>query len=191
MRIVFQMGTLALAALSAGCLGSSSGPAELTAANLVRAMQGDGFTGVAPLRIRPFLQCEALSSPGSNIVGGYAKLGASGHLDVQPLTVGGGDRSLASLIVVSNPAAAAKCAEQMLAFDREREFKTKLTDDMIELPNPGGPGSPPLKQDGVVTDGSYEIIGSQGRVIFLGSAVNRNEADEVERNLREAAGAFT
>ena len=61
----------------------------------------------------------------------------------------------------------------MLATDfhsKLERYSKSLTSDMIEAPNTGGPGSLPLKQDGVVTDGSYEIIGSQGRIIFLGGA---------------------
>ena len=46
---------------------------------------------------------------------------------------------------------------------------------MVEAPSSGGPGSP-MMQNGVVTDGSYEIIGSQGRFLLLGIATNRPDA---------------
>ena len=96
----------------------------------------------------------------------------------------------AVLVVVSNPDTAARCAKQMLATDHSQSYSKSLTDDMIEAPNTGGPGSEPLKQGGVVTDGSYEIIGSQGRIIFLGGATNRPDADQVEHDLRSAAESF-
>jgi hypothetical protein len=94
------------------------------------------------------------------------------------------------LVVVSNPVTAAQCARQMLATDHAQSCSKSLTSDMIEAPNTGGPGSLPLEQGGVVTDGFYEIIGSQRRIIFLGGATNRPDADQVEQDLRVAAKSF-
>jgi hypothetical protein len=78
----------------------------------------------------------------------------------------------------------------MLATDHGQSYSKSLTSDMIEDPNTGLPGSLPLKQGGVVTDGSYEILGSQGRIIYLGGAMNRPDADQVEQDLLAAANSF-
>jgi hypothetical protein len=132
-----------------------------------------------------------LQSPGSKIFGGHGRFEAIGDLNVKPLNLPHDTaRTGAVLVVVSNPDTAAQCATQMLATDHAQSYSKSLTSDMIEAPNTGLPGSLPLKQGGVVTDGSYEIIGSQGRIIFLGLAMNRPDADQVEQGLRAAAKSF-
>lgn len=171
--------------------GSSGGPSALTSANLVRAMQGHGFTQVrAETGRNTFVQCDALTGPKSVSVGGYGRFGASGMLDVKPLKLRlDTARTGAVIMLLSKPAVAAACGKQMLAIDRPGSFTRRLTDDMVEAPSSGGPGSP-MMQNGVVTDGSYEIIGSQGRFLLLGIATNRPDADRIERSLRVVAGSF-
>jgi hypothetical protein len=129
---------------------------------------------------------------GSHLVEGPGRFEAVGDLNAKPLELHHPDRTRTSaiLVVVSTPDTAAQCAKRMLATDHAQSYSKSLTSDMIEAPNTGGPGSLPLKQDGVVTDGSYEIIGSQGRIIFLGGAYNRPDADQVEQDLRAAATSF-
>jgi hypothetical protein len=190
-----RLGAPALAMVLSGCLGSSSSgsveptsAATVTQAMITRAMMTHGFRGVRAFDEKPFLQCKALSAPGSDSSGGPGRFGAFGHLDVQPLTVGGQDRTVASLVVVSTPAVAAACAKQLLAVDHQGSYSKTVTDDMIEIPG-ASPGMP-RTQNGVVVDGSYEIIGSERQVMYLGVAMNRDDADAVEHNLRAAAGSF-
>jgi hypothetical protein len=153
-------------------------------------MRAHGFTDVKAFA-RSGLGCEALTPKGSHLVGGPGRFEAIGDLNVKPLKLPHNVvRTDGILVVVSNPDTAAQCARQMLATDHAQSYSKSLTSDMIEAPNTGGPGSLPLEQGGVVTDGSYEIIGSQGRIIFLGGATNRPEADQVEQDLRVAARSF-
>jgi hypothetical protein len=61
----------------------------------------------------------------------------------------------------------------------------QLTSDMMVFPY-----TVPGSQGGVVTDGTYDIWGSVGRIVYGGLALNRTDADRVERGVRAAAEQF-
>jgi hypothetical protein len=192
MRAASWIALLALTAVSAGCLGSSSAPAKATPAALVKALDGDGFTSARALPGHTtVVPCDAMRLPGGQGRYRHARFGAAADLDVTPETLPQDSaRTSAMLVVIPRPGTAAACARQMLASDRRTQHMAPLTSDMIEAKNTGGAGQEPLKQGGVVTDGTYEIFGSHGHILFLGLARNRHDADAVERGLRAAAGSF-
>jgi hypothetical protein len=179
---------LALVAHSRSGASTAHGTTPVTRANLLRAMQAPPFTH-AKLDRRPLvLPCRVLG--GATTPSIYS---VSAELDVRPLALPGNTaRTLASLDVLRDPATAALCAKQLMQYDLLRVSRTarRLTSDIMVFPNLGGPGTLGMTQDGVVTDGAYDIWGSEGRIVYSGFATNRTDADAVAQGLRAAAQQF-
>ena len=177
---------LALVAHSRSGSSTAHGTTPVTRANLLRAMEAPPFTH-AKLDDSGVLPCPVLGRAGRTI---YS---VNAELDVRPLGLPGNTiRTEASLGVLRDPATAALCAKQLMQYDLRRVSRTarRLTSDIMVFPNLGGPGTLGLIQDGVVTDGAYDIWGSEGRIVYGGFATNRPDADAVARGLRAAAEQF-
>jgi hypothetical protein len=173
---------LALVAHSRSGTSEAHGTTPVTRANLLRAMQAPPFTH-AKLDEHGGLACPVLAPRHRSL---YS---VNAELDVRPLALPENTaRTVASLAAVRDPSTAALCAKQV--FEADLHYQTQstrqLTFDMLVFPS-----TAPGTQGGVVlTDGSYEIIGSVGRIVYIGLANNRTDADAVEQGLRVAAEQF-
>jgi hypothetical protein len=176
---------LALVAHSRSGSSAAHGTTPLTRENLLRAMQAPPFTH-AKLDGRAVLPCHVLD-PANRAI--YS---ANAELDARPFSLPGNIvRTDASLAVVRDPATAALCAKQNMQYDLHASAAARqLTSDIMVFPNPGGPGTLGMSQDGVVTDGAYDIWGSVGRIVYFGYATNRPDAETVAQGLRAAAEQF-
>lgn len=179
---------LAGLALVAHSRSQSPGPAAtpLTPATVVAAANAHSLTRVRIYTPGP-LPCDVLGG-----ASGHSIYTVAGQLDVRPLLLlNGVARTSADLAVVRDPATAARCERQLFATDLRNRSSTgtpvtELTTHMIYWPPEGAPPS----QHGVITDGTYDIWGSVGRIVYTGVAYNRADADAVQRSLVGVAAQF-
>ena len=122
----------------------------------------------------------------------------AGVLDVKPrfIDLGGGDghEARTDALIEAFPtahiaSACAKAMNQATLVGPTNDTK-QLTPEMWVAVNTGGPGSEPLSQGGVVTDGTYGIVFAHGRLLALGTARNRADADRVDSDLHAIVAAF-
>jgi hypothetical protein len=184
--LILLAGGLAFA--SNGCTSASS-PRRISAANVIQEFRQHEMVEVKTTD--PSISCGV----------GAVRHGAfqiAGILDVKPraIDLGGGDgyEARTDALIEALPtahlaSACAKAMNQATLVGPTKDTK-RLTPEMWVAVNTGGPGSEPLSQAGVVTDGMYGIVFSHGRLVALGLARNRPDADRVDSDLHAIVAAF-
>jgi hypothetical protein len=67
----------------------------------------------------------------------------------------------------------------------------RLSTNIFEVPNSGGPGTLPILTHGTVRrDGYYEIIAARGRILLIGQAGDRPDAFALDRLMKAVAGSL-
>jgi hypothetical protein len=106
---------------------------------------------------------------------------------VQPGSGATGD-TVANLAVVKDPALATRCAQQLFRADRNNPTNTRvrqLTPQILMTPI-----VPAHTAGGAIVDGTYDIWGSVGRIVYSGGAGNLADAESLQRSLAAAAAEF-
>jgi hypothetical protein len=71
------------------------------------------------------------------------------------------------------------------------QTRARLSTNIFEVPNSGGPGTLPILTHGTVRrDGYYEIIAARGRILLIGQAGDRPDAFALDRLMKAVAGSL-
>jgi hypothetical protein len=184
---------LPLAAVAAGCLGSSSHHAALTASQAVAQAKADGFTKVMLAPGPPAWNCShEIATTRANIESGVYKMYGRHlrfekpryQLEAKLPKVGG--NGLVVIIALPSASLAARCVKaEFDIYERtipgviRQPYKVIDAATIVVDPNPpGAPGS-----TSPTATGDYEIYLSNGGVLALGNADTRQSAATVESKL--------
>jgi hypothetical protein len=81
-------------------------------------------------------------------------------------------------------------ASELAGFRGPNPWK-RLSTNIFEVPNSGGPGTLPILTHGTVRrDGYYEIIAARGRILLIGQAGDRPDAFALDRLMKAVAGSL-